>query len=243
MFRVSGDPDTVSLGRRLVAALSYKSDESLSFLLASLLVLLFVVYPFLTLDGVGRYVTDAFFSLVLVSGTLAVERRRWRQFALVLAGITLVTRWTTYVRPERELLFANVFLGTVFLAFASVVILGRVFAAGRVTRHRIEGAVAVYLLIGLVFGLVYALIAMFEPNAFDIGPVPTMSDPRGLYDFYMARFSYFSFITLTTVGYGDVTPLASAAKQMAVLEGLIGQLYPAILLARLVSMEIAGRGE
>ena len=233
----------MSVWHWLVDVLFRKSDESLSFLLLFLVILLFVVYPFFPFEGIGRYAIDVFTTLVLISSTFAVERRTWRRFALALAGLTLLTRWATYASPSRELLIVHAMLGILFLTFASAVILGRVFAGGPVTRHRIEGAVAVYLLIGLAFGSLYALIALLHPGAFEMANLELAGDARGTYDRLTGRFSYFSFVTLTTVGYGDVTPLSPVAKQFAVLEGLIGQLYPAILLARLVSMELAGRRE
>jgi hypothetical protein len=107
----------------------------------------------------------------------------------------------------------------------------------------VEGAVAVYLLIGLVFTFVYGLIVQIEPRAFDMDAVSLGGTPREIYERAMDELAYFSFVTLTTVGYGDVTPVHGVARQLAVLEGLIGQLYPAILLARLVSLQIAGRNE
>ena len=102
-----------------------------------------------------------------------------------------------------------------------------------------EGAIAVYLLLGLMFALVFALISLVDPTAFDLSVLDLDTDPRSRLDRMLGQFSYFSFIMLTTVGFGDVTPLSGLAKQFAVFEGLIGQLYPAILLARLVSMELA----
>ena len=82
--------------------------------------------------------------------------------------VTLLTRWATYATPSRELLLTNVIVGMVFLVFAALAIVGRVFAAGPVTRHRVEGAVAVYLLLGLIFGSAFAFIAMTVPDAFAI---------------------------------------------------------------------------
>ncbi len=163
--------------------------------------------------------------------------------AFGLAGLTLGTRWAAYARPTYELFVATMLFSTVFITFACIAILSRVFAAGPVTRHRIEGAVAVYLLTGLAFGSLFALVALVEPGSFDLTDLKLEGDVRTVFDQLDGRFSYFSFITLTTVGYGDVTPASAMAKQIAVLEGLIVQLYPAILLARLVAMELTSRGK
>lgn len=219
--------------------LQSRSDRALSFLLAFLFTLLFVIYPFFPPEGLGKYLIDVFLSLALISGTFAVEKRNLRRIALGLMVLTLLTRWATYATPSRELLIVSTILGIVFFSFASVVILGRVFAAGPVTRHRVEGAVAVYLLIGLIFGSIFALIAMLQPKAFEMAELAAGGATKELYDEILGRLSYFSFVTLTTVGYGDVTPATPIARQFAVLEGLIGQLYPAILLARLVSLQIS----
>ena len=101
-------------------------------------------------------------------------------------------------------------------------------------------------LTGLAFGSLYALIALgflVEPSSFELTPLDLDGDVRTVFARLNGRFSYFSFITLTTVGYGDITPASALAKQVAVLEGLVGQLYPAILLARLVAMQLTSRSE
>ena len=95
------------------------------------------------------------------------------------------------------------------------------------TLHRVQGAVAAYLLLGLVWGYAYQLVAALAPGAF-ANAVATPGQDHNLI--------YFSFVTLTTVGYGDVTPVHPAARSLALMEALTGQLYPAILLARLVTL-------
>lgn len=223
--------------------LLFKSDKTLSVLLVILVALLFVVYPFVDVGGLGKYVIEVGLSLLLISGVFVVEQKNFRRIALGLMVVTLATRWASYAAPSWDLLFVNTALGIVFFGFAIFVILGRVFAEGPVTAHRVQGAVAVYLLIGLVFASIYALILQIDHDAFRMGELIVSGNPREIYEYAMARFTYFSFITLTTVGYGDVTPVHPVAKQFAVLEGLIGQLYPAILLARLVSLQISTRNE
>lgn len=95
--------------------------------------------------------------------------------------------------------------------------------------HRIVGAITAYLLAGVFFGRVFFFLELLSPGSFHgaEGAVITSGE-----------LAYFSFVTLTTVGYGDFTAALPAARSLAVLEGLIGQLYPAILIARLVTMEL-----
>lgn len=231
------------LARWFKDILLFKSDKTLSFLLAFLALLLFGVFPFADVGGIARYVVDATFASIFVSAALVVERRPLRQIALALMVITVLTRWATYASPSRELLFANTVLGIAFLVLAVVVILARVFAPGPVTRYRVEGAVAAYLLIGLAFSSVYALVLQLDYAAIGIPELSLAGTPREVYDGVIGEMTYFSFATLTTVGYGDITPQSAVAKQFAVLEGLIGQLYPAILLARLVSQQVASQSE
>src|SRR4029077_793744 len=110
-----------------------------------------------------------------------------------------------------------------------------VFAPGRVTLHRIIGAVLLYLNIGFTFVALYCFVALIAPHAF-VGISPR-TDNLGV----AANFGYFSFVTLTSVGYGDIVPLHPYARSLANVEAIIGQLYPATLLARLVTLEIADR--
>ena len=97
------------------------------------------------------------------------------------------------------------------------------------------GGVVLYLNIGLTFAVVYALLSHVSPDAFVL---PSPAPERPLHPSY---FAYFSFVTLTTVGYGDTVPVEAIAKSLATLEAALGQLYPAIILARLVSIEVSQR--
>lgn len=220
----------------LTEILQFSSDRSLTVLLYTLLLLLFVVVPFFSDTAIGRLAIDAFFFVVLTSGALAV-RRRFRRVALGTVLVVLFARTFALVEPGRTVALVSTSVTVVFLTFACSGILRRVFAAGRITRSRIEGAVAVYLLIGLILGLVYTMLAVLDPNALDVGALELSADVRAMQQQLFRQMSYFSFVTLTTVGYGDITPVSETARQVAVFEGLLGQLYPAILLARLVSME------
>jgi len=116
-------------------------------------------------------------------------------------------------------------LSAALLAF---IVLFRVFAGGRVNEHRILGAVSGYLLLGLTWATIYGLVEAVYPGAF----------VRNVASGDRRDWIYYSFVTLTTTGYGDITPVHPVARTLAILEALVGQLYPAILIARLVSQDI-----
>jgi hypothetical protein len=109
-----------------------------------------------------------------------------------------------------------------------------VFSPGRVNYHRIIGAILVYLSIALTFVALYSFVGLIVPNSFS---GMTFEDNPAL----ASKVIYFSFVTLTSTGYGDVYPLHPVARSLCNLETIVGQLYPATLLARLVSLEIEGR--
>jgi hypothetical protein len=120
----------------------------------------------------------------------------------------------------------------VTIGLFAIVTLFRVFAPGPITTHRLVGAVSAYLLVGLAFALAYEWLELVRPGSFHAGAGPT----EGAYPTTL----YFSFVTLSTVGYGDVTPLSQQARALANLESLVGVLYPAVLIGRLLSMQGSG---
>jgi hypothetical protein len=125
----------------------------------------------------------------------------------------------------------------VFCGVLALVVLVQVFREGPITAHRIRGAVAVYLLLGLGWAFAYRLVAIARPDAFAFPAGTAVAQGED----HTWRLVYFSFVTLTTVGYGDITAAHPVARSLVVCEALVGQLFPAILLARLVSMEIYHR--
>ncbi len=121
------------------------------------------------------------------------------------------------------------------LGVLAAVVLVQVFRAGPITAGRIVGAVVFYLLLGLMWANVYTIVVLVRPEAFQFPVAPRSANEL------VAQLIYFSFVTLTTTGYGDVLPLHPLARSLANLEALVGQLYPAILIARLVSLELMRR--
>ena len=110
-----------------------------------------------------------------------------------------------------------------------------VFAPGKITHFRIQGAVVLYLNFAMIFIALYRLLAEISPGAFQ-GLATEPNDPG-----FVAALTYFSLSALTTAGFGDIVPLHPFARCLANLEAIIGQLYPATLLARIVTLELAHR--
>ncbi len=199
-----------------------------------LLVVVVFLLPLLRPTGPFRKVlSDIVFSLLLISGAVSVSGRRSTFLLIsVVATAALLVRWVSWLAPSDFLEQAGAASLLASLGLLSLVVLAQVFRKGPVTPHRVLGAIAVYLLLGLTWGSAYELLALTQPGAFaGSGIEVTTSSP----------WLYYSFVTLTTVGYGDISPVHSVARSLAMLEALTGQLYPAILLARLVSLEVESR--
>ena len=209
-----------------------QKDESLSVLLVLLVLLVFVLPPIAPRDGPGGPLTAILFSFVLVAGVASVVRQKTWVVRLV-AGVCLVAlplRWAAWVESGTTIAVWSAASETLALAVLALVVLTMVLRPGSVTRHRIEGAIAAYLLLGLAWAGAYEWVALTNPAAF-VG----ISVASG------KQWIYYSLVTLTTMGYGDITPVAPVARSLAVAEALTGQLYVAILISRLVALELQGR--
>ena len=205
------------------------SDRMLLALLAILVVLVFLL-PLVPLDRPERIVADLVFSLLVLSGILTLARSvagAWLGGAV--ASAALAVRFLDRVVPGVRLTEWDAVLGFFAEGALAAVLLNQLFRPGSVTPFRVAGAVVVYLLLGMMWTEVYYLIEILRPGAFHFMSPPPANEMRG-------RLHYFSYATLSTVGYGDVTALHPVARSAANLEALTGQLFPAILIARLVAM-------
>ena len=206
-------------------------DALLTLLTCLLLLLMFVVAP-LQAAGVG-VVQDFGFVVVLVMMAVAlVVSGSPAVFAVMLAALSL-SAWGV-VRRLNGVIDISLEAGA-WLLFAGAlgwVVVRAVFGPGRVNYHRIIGAILLYLLIALVFVALFAFAGLLIRNAFtglNLEDSPALA----------SNLIYFSFVTLTSTGYGDIVPIHPFARSLCNLETVIGQLYPATVLARLVTLQLA----
>jgi voltage-gated potassium channel Kch len=198
----------------------------------------FIINPIVLSSDEPGVLQPFVFSLVLVSGISATLRdRRISVLAGVLVAVSLAMRWANHVHPSLALERTDTVSSLGSALVLTALILVGVFRPGTINMHRIQGAIAVYLLLAYAWAFAYKLVALGDPNAFSF---PSSELARHQ---LLPRLTYFSTVTLTTVGYGDITPVSPVARSLASLEAFTGQLFPAILLARLVSLELIHRAQ
>ncbi len=210
-------------------ALTWVRESGMFVLLVLLVATVFIVPAVIPFGTTLRLVNRVMVTLILVSGVLAVADHR--RLAIMLAAISFVVVAIAWGQELVPLAMFSVFRDIVVvgallvLAFAVGI---NVFTSGHAIGDRVFGAIVLYLLLGLLWAIAYQIAESLVPGSFASSPNP---------DAGLSGWFYFSFVTLTTVGYGDITPVTSTVRSLAIFEALIGQLYPAIIIARLVSLQ------
>lgn len=195
------------------------------------ILLYFVVRPFLEgYIGIG-ILLDIFFSFILFFGAYAAGQRKYLFIIAMLIGLpAFVALWSKEFVASPALISVGDVLMVLFFAYMTVIILSHLFRQQEVTADMIMGAVCVYFFLGLMWGFVFSLLEGLQPGSFRFG-----AGQAG----HVGNFTYYSLVTQTTLGYGDITPATAPARSLSVLEAIIGQLYLAVLIARLVGIHIS----
>jgi hypothetical protein len=211
------------------------------FLLTLMLVAVLILESLARRAGRGPVVSDFFLTVVVMAVFAVVFQRRWERIAAFFAAAaSIVIIWSRHLPLVAEyrisLEVTHHFLLAGFYAFAVALILRNIFQAAAITRDDVLGAVCGYLLAASAWGSIYAVTAILVPGSFAISPdLNDVGSDQGR----IALFSYFSVVTLTTMGYGDITPVRPPADVLAMLEAIFGQFYIAVVVAQLVGLRLA----
>ena len=224
-----------SIGETLTTAREAHFRPFLRLLIA--LVALTVTAPLTQFGQRAGLLFDLAFSIVLLFSLVAVGPGRYvRIGASATAALAIVLRWWAFAAGDSTILLASALVAASLLAFVVYSLLRFLFVTRDVSLDTIYGGVAVYAILGILWGMLYVAIELAAPGSFlqSGRPVRLVDSSSGL-----VSLLYYSFVTLTTLGYGDVVPMTASARILSAAEAVSGQLYLAVLVARLVGLHIS----
>jgi hypothetical protein len=196
-------------------------------------------FPLIADHPAGSFLLDMVFSAILVASAYAVShQRKVLIVAVILALPAFGFWWSAHAMETPIIIFGGLALSAVFFLFIIFVLLRNIVRSDEVSLGTIYGVMSVYLLIGVTWSFVYAMIELATPGAFDFGALATQVDGSATHG-ELRFFGYYSLVTLSTLGYGDITPVTPLARSLSALEAVAGQLYIAVLIAFMVGTHIA----
>jgi hypothetical protein len=184
-----------------------------------------------------RVFMEICFSFIFVTAIYAISQKKQHMIvAAILAIPMLSAEWAQYFIPSKNMVTIGYVFGVCFFAFVAIRIFKYIFSAQEVTREIISAAILVYLLMALMWGFIYTALEMTYPGSF-------VSSQGEIQTPLRSHFIYYSFVTITTLGYGDVTPVVVQAKSLAIVEAITGQMYLVVVVAWLVGMFVSKKSK
>ena len=190
--------------------------------------------PILNRFIVARILIDAFMTAIVVSLAYTISNRKVHLFAGTFFGLLLlVSLWLPAASQNKWLAASGMAAGAICFAVGMASLLDFIQKSGEVNREVIYASILLYLLAAFMWAFVYTLLELIDPNSFNI----VSDQPAEL----LLMFEYFSLVTITTLGYGDIAPVTQVARSFATLEAIVGQLYLVVAVAWLVGMYVSKR--
>lgn len=197
------------------------------------LVFFFIVAPFFSKGAHARFVLDlSLMSMLILSVYICSSNKKYLIFAIILAAPAIIRLFF----PSPEVDEITLMFNSAFFAFVIGVLLRLLFTTTYVTKDVIYAALSVYFLVGVLYGITFTLLECFFPGSFAL---PQPIGDHTVYTAFGQDLIYFSFVTLTTSGYGDIVPLSPPAKFLSILEAITGQIYLTVMIARLIGVHIS----
>jgi len=200
------------------------------------LLALIVTTPSISGEGAG-YLVELVFDGILLAGVYSVGTGKHRWPFLILTVVTLAVRWGEHLTGVSYLDVGALALTVAWLVYAVSIIIANLFSRSDVSVDTILGAVVTYLLVAVAFTLVFEIMEIQKPGSFSGMGDGAALDRREL----AGSMMYLSLVCITTIGFGDIVPVSDLARPLTVIEGVFGQLYLAVMIARLVGLHIASK--
>jgi hypothetical protein len=205
-------------------------------ILLVLIMSLLVLAPFLDDFIETRILMDAFLTAIFFAIIFAVKSKRSHVIiASFLALPLVISTWSSYFVELTSISLLTRIFGALFFGYAVINILRIVVQSEEVTKETIYAAIVAYMLMALMWAFLYMILELLVPGSF--------SFPERDFRAETMRFKYFSFVTITTLGYGDIAPLTNKASSLVMLEALFGQIYLVVLVAWLVGMHVSRKNK
>jgi hypothetical protein len=187
--------------------------------------------PFLENFIGAKVLMDIFVTLILISGLYAAsEKKHFFYIGMLIAFPAIAVHWLRYFVEIPSLFIVGKVFSAMFFTFLVVLILNNLCKEKKITADVIAGAICGYLLIGLMWANFFSVLEILQPGSFQV-PDHLTTDS--------SIFTYYSYVTLTTLGFGDIVPMTNQARSLSVLESVVGPIYLAVVVARLVGMGIS----
>jgi hypothetical protein len=216
-----------------IALISKHTKPSRFSYLFATLISLIVLFPYLAKTGLSTVIFRLLSALTFVAAVYAVsdKRAQWITGIFLALPTAILNTWFTFHPGSSSLAVISLVSTLMFLSFTLITLLRAVLRAETVTRDTIYGALSVYLLMAFVWGIAYLLLETLQPGGLSMD---IARHPNHKVDWFDCMF--YSFVTLTSLGYGDMVPISPQCRSLSVLEAVSGIMYVAVLVARLVGL-------
>jgi hypothetical protein len=201
-------------------------------ILLILIISMLVLTPFLDEFVSTKILMDVFLTAIFIFIIYTLRLKRSQAIiASVLVLPLIITTWSTYFIEHTSISLLPKIFGALFFAYAAINISRIISKSEKVSKETIFAAIVAYLLIALMWAFLYMILELVSPGSFSFPDKESWGETM--------QFEYFSFVTITTLGYGDITPLTDKASALAMIEALVGQIYLVVLVAWLVGMHVS----